>query len=457
MQPFYLSKNEYGYYRVMFINQETGEVISSKSSHTKNKTEASMIATEWLRNGTPDSLASSRKFANEISSPTHLCGLNLESIANRVSESEAEQLISLLSKKFNFNNSQKNIEPTSVIVSKPKVLQPEQVKQNAKEKPIILIDYLLKFWDFDNSKYLKRQIALGHSFTQRHCKDMVGIVKRYWQTYFEPGTTVQSLTKDSLMDFFFYLRLEKELSADTVNKTISCANKPINYLFDEHKISVNPMQGVERFSVKAMDRGIPTETEMKQLMQLKWPNYVSKLAFKVSSMCGLRAGEISGLQSCDVDRFADLLYIRHSWSETDGLKSTKNGDSRTVPIDHTVAIELLRMARSNPEYSDTSFVFYSPKMPSQPYWPSYYCDAFYEALEAIGISEEQRKERNIVFHSLRHYCATMLKQRAGVEAVKAVLGHRSAVMSEHYSDHETEQKLDLLKNAMKENWAVVTA
>ena len=78
--------------------------------------------------------------------------------------------------------------------------------------------------------------------------------------------------------------------------------------------------------------------------------------------------KISGLQVCDVDAVGDLHYIRHSWNDVDKLKDTKNGDDRTIPIEHGVALVLLNNARRNPNYSDTSFVFWSHKIYDQPMW-----------------------------------------------------------------------------------------
>ncbi|MCR5386911.1 MAG: hypothetical protein K6E69_07300 [Treponema sp.] len=65
----------------------------------------------------------------------------------------------------------------------------------------------------------------------------------------------------------------------------------------------------------------------------------------MSALFGLRAREISGLQVCDVGENQDLLYIRHSWSITDKLKATKNGDDRVIPTEYNMAIELLMQAR----------------------------------------------------------------------------------------------------------------
>ena len=85
-------------------------------------------------------------------------------------------------------------------------------------------------------------------------------------------------------------------------------------------------------------------------------------------------------------------------------------------------------------------------------WPSSYIDGLCDALEKIGISEPERRERNIVFHSLRHFCATTLSQRADLKMVQAILGHKTEIMSKHYSDHETQEKLQSMRNVMQVTW-----
>ena len=339
-------------------------------------------------------------------------------------------------------------------------VQPAKVETAASlSKPVFLIETLLKFWNFENSEYVKKRIARGYDIKQRNCKEKLGIVKRYWAKYFDADRTVQSLTSRELDDFLMYLRIEKNLSADTVNKTMTAGNMAFEFLIKEGLITSNPLSSVERFKVNAKKRGIPTETEMKKLMELNWDwtDSVNKLAFKVAALFGLRAGEISGLQVCDVDAVGDLLYIRHSWNDTDKLKDTKNGDDRIIPIEHGVALELLANARRNPSYSDTSFVFWSPKVEGQPMWPSSFEDDFYLAMQKIGISEEQRKERNIVFHSLRHYCATQIAQRASLEIAMKILGHRTEEMTRLYSEHETQMKLNNAKEVLSQGWKVLIA
>lgn len=459
MQPFYLAKNSSGYYKVCFVNTETGKVTNTKSTHSKNKFEANMIASSWVTKGAPEKRTSPSRAFNLQQADSS--SIDLNSVAQRLTREEASLLIDLLNKRFDFVSSANclNTIPNNSVNLVPNVQSANAEKVSDSTKPIFLIETLSNFWDFENSEYVKKRIARGYDIKQRNCKEKLGIVKRYWAKYFDADRTVQSLTSRELDDFLMYLRTEKKLSADTVNKTMTAGNMAFEFLIKEGLITSNPLSSVERFKVNAKKRGILTETEMKKLMELNWDwtDSVNKLAFKVAALFGLRAGEISGLQVCDIDANADLLYIRHSWNDTDKLKDTKNGDDRIIPIEHGVALELLMNARRNPDYSDTSFVFWSPKVAGQPMWPSSFEDDFYIAMQKIGISEEQRKERNIVFHSLRHYCATQIAQRASLEIAMKILGHRTEEMTRLYSEHETQMKLNNAKEVLAQGWNVLIA
>ena len=371
MQPFYLSKNSSGFYKAYFVNTETGKVIATKSTHSTNKFEATQIASNWHLNGLPSARTTS--CSNYKNNSALTSGMDLQSIVNRLTRDEALELNAMITARFSFI-------PCGDVVNEKAVVQmpagaaavietgfadtealssvPKSDNANPSE-PIFLIEALTNFWDFENSEYVKKRQLRGFDIKQRNCKEKLGIVHRYWATYFDADRTVQSLTSRELDEFLLSLRRDRGLSADTVNKTMTAGNMAFEFLIKEGRLEKNPLSGVERFRVQSRKRGIPTETEMKQLMDLdwNWTDSVYKLAFKVAALFGLRAGEISGLQVCDVDAVGDLLYIRHSWNDTDKLKDTKNGDDRTIPIEHGVALELLANARRNPSYSDTSFVF----------------------------------------------------------------------------------------------------
>ena len=53
MQTFYLSRNQHGYFRFRFPDLVTGKLGKAKSTHTKNRQQATLIEDEWCRNGVP--------------------------------------------------------------------------------------------------------------------------------------------------------------------------------------------------------------------------------------------------------------------------------------------------------------------------------------------------------------------------------------------------------------------
>lgn len=101
MKPFYLTKNAQGYYRAVFYNQQTGTFSSSKSTHSKDKTEAMLIAADWYKNGIPGGYTNSR--LKNSDSKDFNYGLNIQNIVNRLSQNEAVLIVSLISQRFNLS------------------------------------------------------------------------------------------------------------------------------------------------------------------------------------------------------------------------------------------------------------------------------------------------------------------------------------------------------------------
>lgn len=489
MRQFYLSRNRCGYYRVHFVDPVTHVQGVGKSTHTKDKVEATLLAGKWLLEGMPMAMSNSRAFA-EGNCPKIPVGGDLQKLASSLSDSDTKTLLELLSKKMNVDLSkvvetvpavnapssdkaetmlsEKTPEPASAtppakkryVVIKKKSCEtkveavPAEKAETKSESDgkLLLCDTLENFWDYDNSEFIQRHIARGHTMSKKHAFCMHAFVKNYWRPYWGDDTTIEDLTKPELDDFFFYLFREKQLAGETVNKVINSASRCTRWLYENNRIKINPLFGIERFKADHAERDIPTEAEMRRLLQLDWENPMALMAFKLGAFCGLRAGEISGLRVCDIDVAEGMLHVRHSYSEVDGLKSTKNKDKRDLPIDNVTALQLMNHARLNPKFNELSYIFWSSKDPTKSTTPGYYADIFYLALEKIGISEAERKDRNIVFHSLRHFCATILAQRTDRNTVMTILGHRTEKVSEHYSDHDTKEKFDNMRNVMQAAW-----
>jgi integrase len=65
---------------------------------------------------------------------------------------------------------------------------------------------------------------------------------------------------------------------------------------------------------------------------------------------------------------------------------------------------------------------------------------FDRALKNIGISNEEKRERNLTFHAWRHFLNTLLRMSNIADSkVQKVTGHRTMKMTEHYTHFDTRQ------------------
>ena len=96
MRQFYLFKNKSGYYNVVFIDPVSGLKGATKSTHCKDKVEATVIAADWVKNGRPKARSNSRKFLSPESSSSK----NLKGIIDGLTESDVRALALMLSDKL---------------------------------------------------------------------------------------------------------------------------------------------------------------------------------------------------------------------------------------------------------------------------------------------------------------------------------------------------------------------
>lgn len=478
MRPFYLTKNRCGYYIVSFTNKETGSRTIYKSTGTKDYNNALSIAMKWYSKGVPS------KGSRDNGSQSDF---DFENLIQRLTVSDAKTLYDMISVKFGFtsvstpvlNNSpaprqllsQMNTEPIKtepeskkkiVVVHKKNSLAesgmiPAEVADKCYEAlnpdcSLKLCEFLRNFWDPEKSEYIKNKRAHKKACGDYHCKEMRGMIDRYWLPFFGESFTVGELTEQYLEDFLQELATFRHLKGATINHARTCGATGLKWLKNKGIIKYNPMANVEAFSKSdSVQRGIPSEKEIRALYELDWDSEVMYLAFNLSAFSGLRPGEISGLQVRDIDPDNDLITIRHSWHRTGYLKSTKTNLVRKVPVAHNIIIRLLVQAQRCPVASEDSFVFWSSALIDKPFLPQYYDDGFFEALHRIGISEEERRERNIDFYSLRHFCATYLANMTDMRNVQAVLGHTTPAMTKHYADHMTDEHFNTIRDIFEQS------
>ena len=152
-------------------------------------------------------------------------------------------------------------------------------------------------------------------------------------------------------------------------------------------------------------RGTLTVEEFRKILDFVGLDPRVYVAIALGGLCGLRMGEIRGLRWADVDAVRKLVHIHTSYVEIDGERDqAKHGSNRDVPLPSAVSEALEGWRNESPATRPEDWIVCDLEHADRPMPPDPIREAFYEALEGIGIKD--REERKIVFHSLRHWCTT---------------------------------------------------
>lgn len=319
-------------------------------------------------------------------------------------------------------------------------------KKEKKQETILFSEWVRGFWTFDISPYVKRKTIEGKPPTRSHCSNQLRAFNSHCAPLIDDSLTLESFTVGKMEEIKVEM-FDKGLSSSTINKAINCIRKPLSEAYRMGYIKENIADRLLSVASAETTKGILSKQEENDLLKhlkedTKQDTYErwKYLIVALSHYTGMRLGEIQALTPSMfeiVDEETTIITVSRAWSDEDKIKSTKNGKTRYTTAPTPLCKEILEYSIWNPE----GLIFASLVKPSVPINKTTIGEVFREALHAIGIDEEERKRRNITFHSLRHYFNTYLVN-SGLdrEEVRRVTGHSSDSMTERYL-HETREHL----------------
>lgn len=412
---FYTRKGEY---YVRFRNEQ-GSWGSGINTRQKTEADALLKVTDWLKNGIPEKATNSPRPVREI--------LDIQKLIAAIrtaplSPSDTTKIIDILKARNLIHISAETIRPDDVD----------------------FISWLKTFWTYEASPYVAEKMAHKQRIGRRHCYDMRNRVKTHWEGAFS-GRTLRSITKADLKKFGMDLA-KKGLSPGSINKVILAATIPLRWAKENDLIDTTPYEGLMRFSGKAGKRGVLEPDEAAAIFKLEWNDERLLVGNMLGATTGLRKGEILACMATCIG--TDRLTVDHSWSDADGLKETKTGEPRVVPLLTEIHSRLVRLLESNPHGSD-GFIFYST-LPDRPMDGKLLTSALKEAfirmkastaLYPEGAPEDRAralrewKERNLCFHSWRHFYSARMADLIDARKVMLATGHKTASVFEAYAEH----------------------
>ena len=265
-----------------------------------------------------------------------------------------------------------------------------------------------------------KQIGRGHAANQQS----------YIENYLNPAfgsLRVSRIDSDAVEEFTQEL-IGKGLSSSSINHILLALKIVLQYAYKKKLVARLPI--IERVAHTQSERGILSIEEAKAFFALPWGDPRHYVINLIAATTGMRMGEIRGLQRKAV--FANYLEVSTSWERGHGLKGTKSGRSRFVPLTERASTALADLMSKSPYTEPEDLVFYGRRRET-PIDHKLIERALYAAYAQIGIDEQQRRERGLCFHSWRHFFNSLLiNARVPVPKVQTLTGHSSNRMTEAY-------------------------
>ncbi len=285
------------------------------------------------------------------------------------------------------------------------------------------------FFDWNGEWAITKRSA-GKRCTPRSCRDHEKQALRYVVP--ELGKArLNNIDTISIRNFRNAL-FKHGLAGASINKILTTVKALIDFADDHHLLRYRPR--IERAAINEKTRGILEKQEVRRLFSHEWADHRAKVASLIAASAGLRLSEVLGLRVKDVQGCTIVLTGRWDQYERERFAGTKNGQKkREIPIPENVQAEIDLLIAENPHgYNSEYYILYSTEA-MRPMERKIITRELYRELAAIGIGEAERRERNITFHSHRHFFnSILLEARVPIEKIQRLTGHLSKSMTDKY-------------------------
>ena len=333
-------------------------------------------------------------------------------------------------------------------------------KSDRSKDSLLFIEYANKIWTFEDSPRVARlNREKAGTIHKSHADDVLGALKKH---------AFPCLPDDLLLDKFTFIHaekikdsmLKKGVSNSTINKVISGIRVVLDEAFRTGLINTKESERIKNVRPDSDSYGIITKTEIQKLLEYLDDTFPAGtydryryLTIAVALQSCAREGEIVVLRPSRLQKH-DSFYtmdIVSSWNDKEGEKSPKNGKTRVSVLSLDIGNELMAYSKLNPNEENDGYIFFQKKDPSKPLDKDLIRDGFYKGLEnALGIGLDERSNRNLSFHSLRHTAIVNLHQVTEKREIKLATGHSSDAVFNVYAGHQTEDDLKKLADAMND-------
>jgi len=295
-----------------------------------------------------------------------------------------------------------------------------------------MAEYSVGWWDPKTCEYLRRRQA-RRIMSDSYARLGRGILERDILPFFGKKRVDRITTHD--IDLWMVSYVERGRSGLTANRNFGILRIMLSQAVRKGLIEVNPCDEVE--PVKEVHRQVRifTPDEVRRLFSPEaadtiWGNELYRVMNMLSASTGLRIGEVLGVTGRAVRE--EYVEVCGQYTQYGMFTDTKTHETRNVTIPTMVAVGLSRLKEINGD----GYLF-STCTGEKPVSRKAVEDHMRRALERIGISREEQKERNLTFHKWRYFFNTTLRMGNVADSkVRELTGHKTEKMTEHYTQFD---------------------
>ena len=324
---------------------------------------------------------------------------------------------------------------------------PEEIKPLLEKlSTLTFYDYILLYWNYDKSPYIKSLIRKGEAPPNpERFRDRTRAIKKYAAHF--PQCLLTEITGTKIDTALGSIKKAGKLKDNTMQVFRYIFIQSLRFAYRNNLIARDVAQQISREAKssrkkakKEAEKAIFIQEEIRQLFNSednpfgsKTYRLINELLFKT----GCRIGELQALQMQDIVKTAEgyALNISKNYCRAGKrLKCTKTERSDSVPLSTDLAAKLLAHIEKYPFKNDsTALIFASYDDAYTPLSYTAIYNNFNKAMVKLGI-----KRQHLTLHSYRHTYATFLRMAGySEEQLMHLTRHDSAAEVHHYTNHYT--------------------
>jgi integrase len=284
------------------------------------------------------------------------------------------------------------------------------------------------FWDWEKSGYLTER-RKRRKLTQAYADKNKKVVDHTLIPFF--GKMKLDKITGEVIDQWLDVMIKDGKKNSTTNGYFGTLQTLMKWAVKKRIIDRDPFLDVQKLLNEKPEKKIITKDEFRTLFVDDWKkawdnDFLRCTANKIAALTGMRCCEVLGLRGEFV--FDNHLFLCGQYDEY-GYRETKTKIKHHIPLAGELVADLRKLMKVNGQ----GFIF-SLDGGATPVTRMHLYKGLNKALNNIGLTDDEIRERGLNIHAWRHFCNTEL-QNAGlpIQKVQAVTGHKTKDMTERYT------------------------